>query len=269
MIEGILQSLSVSPDKKYCISYSNNDQIVSCNIISGDVRVLNRQLISTPPPPPPALPPLARGNQGRAAGAGNNNTNNRANPGAKPRANPPPPAGAAAAAANHAANTNNATNATNNHNNTTNKSNSNNNNNNNNKTDEAVSAAAAAAALAKEKSDSFIGSHAGTFYFVVWSKYYWYVYDKKGRMVRAEKSPCPIIQLQVIDNESVKGYGTELEMITRAEDCSDDEEKERDYLILDYKFILDPARVPTKKATSKNETSTEDLGSSHIKGEAE
>ena len=38
-IEGILQSLSVSADRKYCVSFSNNDQIVFCNVISGDVKV--------------------------------------------------------------------------------------------------------------------------------------------------------------------------------------------------------------------------------------
>jgi NACHT domain- and WD repeat-containing protein len=41
-IEGIMQSLSVSPDQKYCISYTNNDLIVFCNIISGDVNVMER-----------------------------------------------------------------------------------------------------------------------------------------------------------------------------------------------------------------------------------
>jgi NACHT domain- and WD repeat-containing protein len=49
-LEGILQSLSVSPDKKYCVSYSNNDQIVICNIISGDCKIFNRYVL--PPPPP-------------------------------------------------------------------------------------------------------------------------------------------------------------------------------------------------------------------------
>ena len=47
-LEGILQSLSVSPDKKYCVSYSNNDQIVICNIISGDCKISNRHVISVP-----------------------------------------------------------------------------------------------------------------------------------------------------------------------------------------------------------------------------
>jgi hypothetical protein len=48
-LEGILQSLSVSPDKKYCVSYSNNDQIVICNIISGDCKISNRYVLPSPP----------------------------------------------------------------------------------------------------------------------------------------------------------------------------------------------------------------------------
>jgi hypothetical protein len=51
-IEGIMQSLAVSPDRKYCVSFSNNDQIVFCNIISGDVKVLNRYSAA----PAPTLP---------------------------------------------------------------------------------------------------------------------------------------------------------------------------------------------------------------------
>lgn len=60
-IEGIMQSLSVSPDRKYCVSYSNNDQIVICNIISGDVKVLNRYTTAPPPPPPETKPTQQKG----------------------------------------------------------------------------------------------------------------------------------------------------------------------------------------------------------------
>ena len=58
-IEGIMQCLSVSQDSKYCVSYSNNDQIVVCNIISGDTKIYNRY--SAPPPPAPPPPPLPKG----------------------------------------------------------------------------------------------------------------------------------------------------------------------------------------------------------------
>lgn len=68
-IEGIMQSLSVSPDRKYCVSFSNNDQIVICNIISGDVKVMNRYSSTTPASQPPSEPP-AKEKRG-----GNNPTN--------------------------------------------------------------------------------------------------------------------------------------------------------------------------------------------------
>lgn len=58
-----MQSLSVSPDRKYCVSFSNNDQIVVCNIISGDVKVLNRYSSAPPPPPPQPEPKQGANNQ--------------------------------------------------------------------------------------------------------------------------------------------------------------------------------------------------------------
>jgi hypothetical protein len=88
-IEGILQSLSVSPDNKYCVSFSNNDQIVICNIISGDVKVLNRYTSSQPvvaPPPPPVNEKPA----GKAGPAGNKNANAKKQ--AQAKASAPQPA---------------------------------------------------------------------------------------------------------------------------------------------------------------------------------
>jgi hypothetical protein len=98
--------------------------------------------------------------------------------------------------------------------------------------------------MPKEYTDTFIGSSSGLNYFVVYSKNYFYVYDKKGRIIKAEKLPFPIIKMELIENQSIINYGTELEIITRAEDCRDDEEKERDYLVIEYRFILDPSKVP-------------------------
>ena len=90
-IEGIMQSLSVSSDTKYCVSYSNNDQIIVCNIISGDVKILNRY--TTPMPDPvvvvePVAPPKKAGGK---------------NPPKNAPKNVPPPKGPTAAAAKAAA----------------------------------------------------------------------------------------------------------------------------------------------------------------------
>lgn len=76
-IEGIMQWLAVSPDRKYCVSFSNNDQIVICNIISGDVKVLNRYSAASNANPPPAPEPKqpAKGNNNQAAANKNNPAN--------------------------------------------------------------------------------------------------------------------------------------------------------------------------------------------------
>lgn len=100
----------------------------------------------------------------------------------------------------------------------------------------------------KEYSDTFVGAFANNVYFVVWSKYFYYVYDKKGRLVKYEKMVLPLIQVEIIENPSIKDYGIELEIFMRAEDCRDDQEFERENLILDYKFVLDPLKMPKKKS---------------------
>lgn len=80
-IEGIMQSLSVSPDRKYCVSFSNNDQIVVCNIISGDVKVLNRYSTAPPPPPPePAPAPAGKQLANNKNAGGNKNAAVNKNP---------------------------------------------------------------------------------------------------------------------------------------------------------------------------------------------
>ncbi len=109
---------------------------------------------------------------------------------------------------------------------------------------EAERIAALNAEPVREYSDTLIGSSTGINYFCIWSKYYYYVYDKKCRVIKAVKYPYPIIQIEVIENKSIENYGIELEMISRAEDCRDDEEKERDHLFLEYICILDPAKLP-------------------------
>lgn len=75
-IEGIMQWLAVSPDRKYCVSFSNNDQIVICNIISGDVKVLNRySAANANPPPAPEPKQPAKGNNNQAIANKNNPAN--------------------------------------------------------------------------------------------------------------------------------------------------------------------------------------------------
>jgi hypothetical protein len=101
--------------------------------------------------------------------------------------------------------------------------------------------------------DQLMGSNAGLNYFVIWSKYYYYVYDKKGRIVKGEKCKTPLIQIEIIENKSIEAYGIELEFVSRAEDCRDDEEKERDNLILEYRFVLDHTKLPSPPKLSKRD----------------
>ena len=196
-IEGILQSLSAASDKKYCVSFSNNNQIVICNIISGDVKVMNRYSMDAPTNPPANPAPNAKqSNQPKNTIAKKESLKKNEVKESKDIPKEPP----------------------------------------------AVFP------------DNLIGSFAGLNYFVIYSKYYYYVYDKKGRIVKAEKCPFPIIQIEVIENKSIENYGIELELITRAEDCKDDEDKEKDDLILEYKFILDQSKVPKKTKEGKELT---------------
>lgn len=185
-IEGILQSLSVSSDKKYCVSFSNNDQIIICNVISGDIKVLNRYTASNVQP-------------AQTEKIKNTNQNSKKAPVKEKEKK--------------------------------------------SLIDNSI--------IPKEYTDSLIGSSTGLKYFVIWSKYFYYVYDKKGRIIKADKCKYPIIEIEIVENKSVENYGIELEMVTRSEDCRDDEDKDRDNLILEYKFVLDPAKIPKKTKESK------------------
>ena len=187
-IEGIMQSLSVSGDRKYCVSFSNNDQIIICNTISGDVKVLNRYTTATPVAEQPSTTLDKKGK----------NVKEKETKDKQVKQAPAP------------------------------------------------SSEEGPASVFKDYTDTLIGSNAGLNYFVIWSKYFFYVYDKKGRIVKAEKRPYPIIQIEMIENKSVENYGIELELITRSEDCRDDEDKERDHLILQYICIVDPFKLPKK-----------------------
>ncbi len=164
-IEGIMQALSVSPDTKYCVSYSNTDSIIVCNIISGEFQILKRYTTPMPDPPAPV------------------ETNEP-----KKKKKPPAQLSKAAQAAKKAAEA------------------------------KAQQELEAARAAYKDYSDTLIGNFAATSYFVVFSKFFIYVYDKKCRLVKALKLDVPIIQIEIIDNKSLSKYGIELEIITRDRD---------------------------------------------------
>ena len=178
-VEGILQSLAVSPDKKYCVSFSNNDQIVVCNIIIDDVKVMSRHLTPadelriakknapTLPPPEPKkplapvlVPEPAKGSKKNAKGK-------------ETKAGPKQPE---------------------------------------------VSIQVVEEAKPKEEApveapivvesifpDQLVGCHAGLNYFVIWSKYYYYVYDKKGKIINAQRLKFPIIHMESVENKSIEG----------------------------------------------------------------
>lgn len=90
------------------------------------------------------------------------------------------------------------------------------------------------------------------------------MYDKKGRIIRAEKCPFPIIQIEIIENKSIGNFGIELEMITRGEDCRDDEEKDRDELILEYRFILDHSKIHKKPKDGKEHPTEADVLKAYV-----
>lgn len=190
-IEGIMQSLSVSSDNKYCVSFSNTDAIIVCNVISGDVKILKRYTTPMPEPEAPPEPVQPKKKKGK----------------------PPAPLSKSQIAAKKAA--------------------------------EAKAAAELEAArLAyKDYSDTVIGNHAALHYFVVYSKYFIYVYDRKTRFIKSIKLEVPIIQVEIIENKSIIQYGVELEIITRDRNIGDDEEIERENLILYYIAVIDGEMV--------------------------
>lgn len=200
-IEGIMQSMSVAPDKKYCVSYSNNDSIVVCNIISGDVKILKRYTSPMPDPvAPPEPEPVKK----------------------KGKKNAPPVKGPGAAALKAAA-------------------------------AKAAAELELARANYKDYSDTLIGNHSSNIYFVVYSKFFIYVYDKKTRFIKSIKLDVPIIQIEIVENKSIEKFGVELEIITRDRDLKDDEEVEREDLIIYYQPVLDNEKLAAKVKEAKVE----------------
>ena len=182
-IEGIMQTLSVSPDRKYCVSYSNNDQIVIWKTITNETKTLNKQKVyhnmsvqtttvtgNLPSHHPQQTTKLTKGSQ---------------------------------------------------------------------KVEKVEKIEKIEKIEKVEIKESLLGVFTGSTCFVAWSKYHFYVYDIKGKLIASEKVEYPIIQIEILMNESVACCGIELEMVTRAEDCKDEEDKEIDYMILDYRCIID------------------------------
>lgn len=205
-IEGIMQSLSVSADNKYCVSFSNTDAIIVCNVISGDVKILKRYTTPMPEPEAPPEPEQPKKKKGK----------------------PPAPLSKSQIAAKKAA--------------------------------EAKAAAELEAArLAyKDYNDTLIGNHASLQYFVVYSKYFIYVYHKKTRFIKSIKLEVPIIQVEIIENKSIIDYGVELEIITRDRNIADDEEVERENLILYYVVVIDPELVKKPEEKKPDEKKPEE-----------
>jgi hypothetical protein len=110
----------------------------------------------------------------------------------------------------------------------------------------------------KDYSDRLIGTYASINYFLVYSKYFIYVYDKSTRFVKVLKLEVPIIQVEIIENQSLINYGIELEIVTRDIDMQDDQEIERDNLVLYYTAIIDAACVKSSKVQSISNRSKSD-----------
>lgn len=164
-IEGIMQTLSVGPDRKHCVSYTNNDQIVIWGTISNETKIINKQKSFQSVP--------------KSGGVVQSKTSKHSTSVQKVEKN-------------------------------------------------------------VESKDGFLGIFTGANgYFVAWSKYHLFAYTIKGKLIAMEKIEFPIIQVEIIPNESISCCGLEIEIVTRAEDCKDDEDKDRDYMLLYYKCIID------------------------------
>jgi len=184
-IEGIMLFLSVSPDRKFSVSYTNTDSIVLCNIISGETKIFNRY--TTPMPANYGIQePVVLKKKGKK-----NKT-----------IVPPKPLSKAAAA-------------------------------------KAAADLEAARLAYTDYNDTFIGNHSSNEHFVIYSKFFIYVYDKKGRLIKAVKLQVPIIQVELVKNESITEYGVEIEIVTRDRDIKEDEEIIRDYYVVYYMPVLD------------------------------
>ena len=179
-IEGILQTLSVSPDRKYCVSYSNNDQIVIWATISNDTKTLNKQKTY------------------------HNVTVSYTVASTQARSHQKPVKAVR------------------------------------NKTEKTEKIEKVEKVEIKE---SFVGVFSGNSYFVAWSKYHFYLYNIKGKLIATQKVQFPLIQIEILSNDSINCCGVELEVVIRTEDCKDEEDKERDYMLLEYRCILDVEKI--------------------------
>jgi len=115
----------------------------------------------------------------------------------------------------------------------------------------------------KDYTDTLIGLHASNNYFVVYSKFFIYVYAaKKARLVKVKKLTVPIVQIEVIENNAtILQYGLELEVITRDRDLKEDEEVDREYLVVYYLAVVDPekCRIDEEEAIGLYTPSAEPL----------
>lgn len=207
---------------RYCVSFSNTDAIIVCNIISGDVKVLKRY--TTPMPTPSVANESLEQKKNKVTFKKNENVPFRRKPPIQSsyrNYEKQPALSQAELVAN--------------------------------KTAEIKAAAQLKAARAnyKDYTDTLIGTYASYEYFLVYSKYFIYVYDKLTRFVKAMKLEVPIIQVEIVENETIKGFGVELEIITRDMAVRDDEEIERDNLVLYYTSVIDPACVKSIKVEGR------------------
>ncbi len=186
-IEGIMQTLSVSADTKYCVSFTNKDSIIICNLISSEFKILKR---FTKLMPGPSEPKQLSENL------------------SKPQKQAPISRYKYSKSVN---------------------------------TERAETRLKLPIESYKDYTDTLIGSHASTSYFVVYSKFFIYVYAfKSTRLIKVKKLVMPIIQVEVIENNSsISKYGVELEVITRDRDIKENEEVERENLIVYYMAAID------------------------------
>ena len=52
--------------------------------------------------------------------------------------------------------------------------------------------------------------------------------------------------MEIVENTSIEEYGVELEIVSRIEDVKDDDEREKDELVLEYIFVPDESKLPKK-----------------------
>lgn len=96
----------------------------------------------------------------------------------------------------------------------------------------------------KHRNDPLTGCFSAKEHFVVWSKYTYFIYSAIDlKLIKQERVEYPLVQIELMPHE----LGIELEIIQRTEDCADDEEKNRDYMKIEYSLI------PLQNKTLHNE----------------